>query len=139
MKKDKSNERIDNRNKNQNKSKNNNKNKELNKKQNKQQKKMKRWKKVVLIILLILLIAGSAFAYKVHKNGGGLAGMLATVAGHDENTKKKLGEFKCLILGISTDQTGVDLTDTIMVASYNPNTQKATLLSIPRDTYTGKN
>ena len=25
-----------------------------------------------------------------------------------------------------------------MVASYNPNTQKATLLSIPRDTYTGK-
>lgn len=26
-----------------------------------------------------------------------------------------------------------------MVASYNPNTQKATLLSIPRDTYTGKN
>lgn len=139
MKKDKSNERIDNRNKNQNKSKNNNKNKELNKKQNKQQKKMKRWKKVLLIILLILLIAGSAFAYKVHKNGGGLTGMLATVAGHDENTKKKLGEFKCLILGISTDQTGVDLTDTIMVASYNPNTQKATLLSIPRDTYTGKN
>src|SRR5699024_11040122 len=42
-------------------------------------------------------------------------------------------------LGISTDQTGVDLTDTIIVASYNPNTQKATLLSIPRDTYTGKN
>ena len=44
-----------------------------------------------------------------------------------------------MILGISTDQDGVDLTDTIMVASYNPNTQKATLLSIPRDTYTGKN
>ena len=26
-----------------------------------------------------------------------------------------------------------------MVASYDPNTQKANLLSIPRDTYTGKN
>lgn len=135
MKKDKSNERINNKKKSQNKSKN----KELNKKQNKEKKKMKKWKKVLLIILLILLIAGSAFAYKVHRNGGGLTGMLATVAGHDENTKKNLGEFKCLILGISTDQTGVDLTDTIMVASYNPNTQKATLLSIPRDTYTGKN
>ena len=132
MKKDKSNERIDNKKKRQNKSKN----KEPNKKQNKEKKKMK---KVLLIILLILLIAGSAFAYKVHRNGGGLTGMLATVAGHDENTKKNLGEFKCLILGISTDQAGVDLTDTIMVASYNPNTQKATLLSIPRDTYTGKN
>ena len=143
MKKDKSNERIDNKNKNQNKSqnksRNSNKNKETNKKQNKEKKKMKKWKKVLLIILLILLIAGSAFAYKVHRNGGGLTGMLATVAGHDENTKKNLGEFKCLILGISTDQAGVDLTDTIMVASYNPNTQKATLLSIPRDTYTGKN
>ncbi len=135
MKKDKSNERINNKKKSQNKSKN----KEPNKKQNKEKKKTKKWKKVLLIILLILLIVGSVFAYKVHKNGGGLTGMLATVAGHDENTKKNLGEFKCLILGISTDQAGVDLTDTIMVASYNPNTQKATLLSIPRDTYTGKN
>mgnify|MGYP003375527416 CR=1 FL=1 len=100
--------------------------------------KKKVWKKVLLIMLFIILIAGSVFAYKVCKNGGGMSGMLATVVGHDENTKKNLGEFKCLILGISTDQENVDLTDTIMVASYNPNTQKATLLSIPRDTYTGK-
>lgn len=97
--------------------------------------KKKVWKKVLLIMLFIILIAGSVFAYKVCKNGGGMSGMLATVV---ENTKKNLGEFKCLILGISTDQENVDLTDTIMVASYNPNTQKATLLSIPRDTYTGK-
>ena len=100
--------------------------------------KKKVWKKVLLIMLFIILIAGSVFAYKVCKNGGGMSGMLATVVGRDENTKKILGEFKCLILGISTDQENVDLTDTIMVASYNPNTQKATLLSIPRDTYTGK-
>ena len=100
--------------------------------------KKKVWKKVLLIMLFIILIAGSVFAYKVCKNGGGMSGMLATVVGHDENTKKKLGEFRCLILGISTDQENVDLTDTIIVASYNPNTQKATLLSIPRDTYTGK-
>lgn len=105
----------------------------------KNKKKKKTWKKVLLVIILILLIAGSAFSYKVYKNGGGMSGMLATVVGHDENTKKNLGEFKCLILGISTDQEEVDLTDTIIVASYNPNTQKATLLSIPRDTYTGKN
>lgn len=104
----------------------------------KNKKKMKTWKKVLIVLLLIILIAGGVFAYKVYRNGGGLSGMLATVAGHDENTKKNLGEFKCLILGISTDQENVELTDTIMVASYNPNTQKATLLSIPRDTYTGK-
>ena len=116
-----------------------NKSNKRNKEKIKNVKKKKKWKKIVFIILLILLLAGSTFAYKVHKNGGGMSGMLATVIGHNENTKKNLGEFKCLILGISTDQDKVDLTDTIMVASYNPNTQKATLLSIPRDTYTGKN
>ncbi len=103
----------------------------------KQKKKMSTRKKIVLILLLIILIAGGVFAYKTYKNGGGLSGMLATAVGHDENTKKNLGEFRCLVLGISTDEEGALLTDTIMVASYNPNTQKATLLSIPRDTYTG--
>jgi len=102
-------------------------------------RKMKMWKKILLVILLAIAIAGGVFAYKVQKNGGGMTGMLATMVGHDENTRKNLGEFKCLVLGISTDLQGSSLTDTIMVASYNPNTQKATLLSIPRDTYTGKN
>lgn len=108
------------------------------KKATKKKNKMKLWKKILIAIILILIIGAGWFAYKTHKNGGGVSGMLATVVGHDENTKKNLGEFRILLLGISTDQAGVDLTDTIIVASYNPNTQKATLLSIPRDTYTGK-
>ena len=143
MEKDSTNKRV---NKKKNK-KNNNvkkkkvKNKNMTKENNikTKPKKKKRWKKVLLIILLILLILGGIFAYRVYKNGGGLSGLLATAVGHNENTKKNLGEFKCLVLGISTDEKGALLTDTIMVASYNPNTQKATLLSIPRDTYTGKN
>ena len=114
------------------------KNKRGDKKVPKKKKKMKLWKKIFLIMILILLATGGVFAYKVHKNGGGVSGMLATMVGHDENTKKNLPEFRVMILGISTDQAGVDLTDTIMVASYNPKTQKASLLSIPRDTYTGK-
>ena len=118
--------------------KTNNKNKNQNTKQ-KTKKKMKMWKKIVLIILLILLIAGGLFAYRVHRNGGGLSGMLATVVGHDEETRKSLGELQVLLMGVSTDQEGVALTDTIMVASYNPNTQKAVLLSIPRDSFTGTN
>ena len=52
--------------------------------------------------------------------------------------KKNLKEIKVLLLGVSTDLDS-QLTDTIIVASYNPNTQKANLLSIPRDTFTGKN
>lgn len=101
----------------------------------KKKKKKNTWKKVILLVLLVLLVAGGVFAYKVQQNGGGTSGMLATVL----NTKKDLSEIKVLLLGISTDQDNVKLTDTIIVASYNPNTQKATLLSIPRDTYTGKN
>ena len=110
-----------------------------NSKNKKEKKKMKTWKKVLLVILLIILIAGGVFAYTVYRNGGGLSGMLATVVGHDENTKKSLGELQVLLMGVSTDQEGVALTDTIMVASYNPNTQKAVLLSIPRDSFTGTN
>ena len=105
----------------------------------KPKKKMKMWKKILLVILLILLIAGGIFAYRVHRNGGGLSGMLATVVGHDEETRKSLGELQVLLMGVSTDQEGVALTDTIIVASYNPNTQKAVLLSIPRDSFTGRN
>ena len=101
-------------------------------------KKNKTMKKVLLLILLVLVIVVSYFVYKTQKNGGGLTGFLATAVGHDENTKKNLGEIKVLILGVSTDLDS-QLTDTIMVASYNPNTQKANLLSIPRDTFTGKN
>ena len=114
-----------------------NKDKRETKENKKNKKKMKTWKKVVLVILLILAILVVWFAYRTYKNGGGLSGLLATAVGHDEYTKKNLGELKVLILGVSTD-IDVELTDTIMVASYNPNTQTANLLSIPRDTYTGK-
>ena len=119
-----------------NKDRNNKSQKTQNKKT---KKKMKMWKKVLLIMFLIILIAGSVFAYRVYKNGGGLSGMLATVVGHDENTKKNLGEFQVLLMGVSTDQAGVSLTDTIMIASYNPNSQRAVLVSVPRDSFTGTN
>lgn len=95
-------------------------------------------KKILIGILIVLLLGIAWFTYRTYKNGWGLSGMLATVVGHDENTKKNLPEIKVLILGVSTDLDS-QLTDTIMVASYNPNTQKANLLSIPRDSYTGKN
>lgn len=115
------------------------KNKQIDKDKNKKnkRKKKKTWKKVLIVILLILIMIIGWFAYRTNKNGGGLSGMLATVVGHDENTKKNLKEIKVLVLGVSTDLDS-ELTDTIMVASYNPNTQKANLLSIPRDTFTGK-
>ena len=101
-------------------------------------RKKKIGKKVLIFIIIILILGIGWFTYRTIRNGGGISGMLATVVGHNENTKKDLKEIKVLILGVSTD-TDAELTDTIMIASYNPNTQKANLLSIPRDTFTGKN
>lgn len=100
--------------------------------------KRKKKNKVLLIILVILLIiliiAGSWFGYRVYKNGGGLQGVLATIVGHDENTLKNLPKVYCLVTGQSQN-----LTDTIMLCSYDPKTQEASILSIPRDTFVGKN
>ena len=100
------------------------------KKTNKKKKKV--FLTVVLILILIIAIAGAVFAYKVHQNGGGLQGVLKTSLGHDENTVNNLDKMYCLFLGQSEN-----LTDTIMLASYDPKTQEAALLSIPRDTFIG--
>ena len=118
----------------------NNKRQEKRNNRNRRKTKAKKstGKKILIGILIVLLLGVAWFTYRTYKNGWGLSGMLATVVGHDENTKKNLPEIKVLILGVSTDLDS-QLTDTIMVASYNPNTQKANLLSIPRDSYTGKN
>ena len=118
----------------------NNKRQEKRNNRNRRKTKAKKstGKKILIGILIVLLLGIAWFTYRTNKNGWGLSGMLATVVGHDENTKKNLSEIKVLILGVSTDLDS-QLTDTIMVASYNPNTQKANLLSIPRDSYTGKN
>ena len=92
----------------------------------------------ILIILIVSVGIGSFVLYSGYKNGWGLSSMIATFVGHNQETLKNLDELRVLLLGVSTDTTAV-LTDTIMVASYNPKTQKASLLSIPRDTYVGRN
>jgi len=104
----------------------------------KAKKKFKVLKIFLLIILILIMIVGGFILYSGYKNGWGISNMLATVVGHDQETLKNLEELQLLVLGVSTDTSAV-LTDTIMVASYNPKTQKASLLSIPRDTFVGRN
>ena len=102
----------------------------------KQTKKKKKGigKKILLVLVLFLLLIGGIFAYKVHKNGGGLKGILATAIGHDQETIKTLPKIYAVLLGQSQN-----LTDTIMVAEYDPQRQQASILSIPRDTFIGDN
>lgn len=67
-----------------------------------------------------------------------MQGLLSTLVGHNEETLKNLQPIQVLLMGVSTDNGG-KLTDTIIVATYDPKNQSASLLSIPRDTFVGKN
>lgn len=111
-------------------------------KENMKNKKTKKRVKVLRIIgvllLIIMLFCAGFVGYSTYKNGWGVKGMIQTAMGQDEEKLADLDPITVLIMGVSEDITS-KLTDTIIVASYNPKTQKATLLSIPRDTFVGKN
>ncbi len=100
----------------------------------KQKKQHKVAKRIIVIIVIILIILAGIFASKVVINGGGVRGILATLFGQSEEERKSMSEIQFLILGES-----LNLTDTIMIGRYNPNTQKAALISVQRDTFIGDN
>lgn len=95
-------------------------------------KKHRILKRVLLILFLIIIILAGYFTYGTVKNGGGLSGFLATLLGQSTEEIETLEPMSALILGSSQN-----LTDTIMIAKYNPQTQQAYLISIPRDTFVG--
>lgn len=88
---------------------------------------------LILILIIILAIIGY-FVYGTIKNGGGTQGLVATAMGQTKEDIENLEPFSALLLGSSQN-----MTDTIMIFKYNPHTQNAYLISIPRDTYTGYN
>ena len=117
----------------------NKKEKEENKVKNKKTKKKNKVLRVFLIMLLMIALFIAGFVgYSAYKNGWGVKGMIQTAMGQDETKLADLDPLTVLIMGVSEDISS-KLTDTIIIASYNPKTQKATLLSIPRDTFVGKN
>ena len=105
----------------------------------KSKKKKLNWLRIILATLLIALVVWvTYFIYQTNKNGGGMQGMLATLVGHNSETLKDLEPLYCLMLGESVSGDS-RLTDTIIVCKYDPKTQKAAMLSIPRDTFIGTN
>lgn len=113
-------------------------NKSVQKKAKKTKKKHTGLKIFFSIIFIIALCILGFVAYSTYKNGWGLSGLIQTAMGEDETKLEDLEPFTVLIMGVSEDISS-KLTDTIIVASYNPKTQKATLISIPRDTFVGTN
>lgn len=115
-----------------------NKREKRDKKEKKKKKKSKVLKRILIALVVVLIILVGGITYKTQKNGGGIQGLLSALVGHDEETLKNLEPIQVLLMGVSTDNGG-KLTDTIIVGTYDPKTQKASLLSIPRDTFVGKN
>lgn len=87
-------------------------------------------KTLLILFLLVILIFIGYIVYGTIKNGGGAQGFIYTVVGQSKD--ETLEPFSALLLGSSQN-----LTDTIMVFKYNPQTQNAYLISIPRDTFIG--
>ena len=107
-------------------SKNNKKSKNIKK------KKHPIFKRFLLLLFMILIIIAGYFTVGTIRNGGGLSGFLSTLLGQSPEEAKQLEPISALVLGSSQN-----LTDTIMIAKYNPTTQQAYLVSIPRDTFVG--
>ena len=100
----------------------------VNDKYKKSKKKKKR--PVLKILLIIFILLGIFIAKRIYDADGNL---LAALLGHNRQTLENLDKLQVLILGESTG-----MSDTIIVASYDPKTQDAALLTIPRDTFTGE-
>ena len=92
--------------------------------------------KIFLVIFIILLAVAGYFVYKINQNGGGKQGLIATVLGHNPEKLKDLEPLYFVVLGESVAGDS-RLTDTIIVCKYDPKTQQAAMMSVPRDTYTG--
>lgn len=113
-----------------------NKNIETNEK-NDEQKRGKRVRKkkrhiglkIFIFILIIFAILGGIYAKRVYDLDGN---WLAALLGHNKDTLKNLDKLYVLAMGESTG-----MSDTIIVCSYDPKTQEASMLSIPRDTFIG--
>lgn len=85
--------------------------------------------KIFIFILILLAIAGGVFAKKVHDLDGN---WIAVLFGHNKDTLENLEKLYVLVIGKSQG-----MTDTMIVCSYDPKTQEAAMLSIPRDTFIG--
>ena len=115
-------------------------------KNNKKKKSVvgKIFKFILLLLLIAIIVYVINFAIQYFKHTKNMEGkeydpLSAVALGIDPQKLKEVERLNVLILGES-GIPGEDykLTDSIMVASYNPQTQQASLLSIPRDTYVGK-
>ena len=106
----------------------------------KDKKKKKKKGKILLKILfgfciIISILAGLAFGVcKAVYNGDVKAMAVDVITKFVDEAEQRY----VLVIGVSED-IDTELADTIMLCGYNPKSQDAFIVSVPRDTFVGKN
>lgn len=103
------------------------------------------WLRVLLAMIIVFVLASSAYAYKTYrslskvivKNTGVVAEGLKTENINPDKLKGEGdGRVNILLMGVGDPgHEGETLSDTLIVASYDPKTHDVAMLSIPRDLY----
>lgn len=90
----------------------------------------KKYFALCVFALVIIVLFGNVFLKKIFP----LSGTKMAFIGHDKHVEKRLPPLMVLVLGEFKGNT-----DTIMVFKYDVQLNKASILSIPRDTFVGEN
>lgn len=100
------------------------------------------WRYPLAVILVLFFLAGSVFAYKIISLTHSVItkGISATITdnnlGASELKGESEGRVNILLLGIGVEgNSGADLTDTIMLASFDLKNNQLSMISVPRDLY----
>lgn len=106
------------------------------------------WKRGLIILGVLLLVAGGVFAYSTYNQADALvkkvtkSGTVVDLLKAEAMDGESTGVVNLLIAGNSADDVGhggAQLTDSIMVASYNLSESRLSLISIPRDLFVSVN
>lgn len=114
----------------------------MGRKEIKKHKKRKRIKKVLISFLILFFVAASAGVYFVYQTLQAASESYNDLDGRDKSDKRdeevsvSKDPISILLMGIEDYETGGEngRTDTLMVVTYDPKSQTAKMLSIPRDT-----
>ena len=109
-------------------------------------KKPKRiWLRVLIILIVLLGIVAGLVGYSIYKSynkvvvknlGSSAVGLKSDVVEPEKLKGEGDGRINILLLGVGdSGHAGEQLSDTLIVASYDPATKDTAMLSIPRDMY----
>ena len=95
-------------------------------------------KALIIVVIALILSFVILFLIELKKSDGNATKATVGVLNKVADSITECEPVYVLVLGVN-DSINQSLTDTMMLMGYNPQTQKAFIVSIPRDTFVGKN